>query len=70
MVATSRRLWDLSDFLIATSGAPNAMAGVLDARNCQHDEIVEALSRHDPAGARDAMERHILDVVAVLSLEL
>ena len=69
MVATSRRLWDLSDFLIATSGDPNAMAGVLDARNDQHDEIVAALSRPDPSAARLAMERHILGVVAVLSRE-
>lgn len=70
MVATSRRLWDLSDFLIATSGAPDAMAGVVESRNEQHDRIVEALSTGDAAGAREAMERHIVDVVAVLSLEL
>lgn len=69
MVATSRRLWDLSDFLIATSGAPNAMAGVLDTRNDQHDEIVEALSRQDSVAARGAMERHIREVVVVLSRE-
>ncbi len=70
MAATSRRLWDLSDFLIATSGAPNAMSGVLDSRNVEHDEIVDALDRGDPSAARHAMETHIVGVVGVLNREL
>lgn len=66
MVATSRRLWDLSDFLITTAGPPNMMAPALGTRNDEHDAIVEAMEQSDSEGARMAMESHILEVVDLM----
>ncbi len=66
MVATSRRLWDLSDFLIATAGPRHAMSPVLVHRNGEHDAILAALGVRDAAAAGRAMEDHILGVIDLL----
>ena len=66
MVATSRRLWDLSDFLIATVGPSNMMAPVLGSRNHEHDTIVDAMEDGDSDAARVAMEHHIFTVVDLM----
>lgn len=67
MMESSRRLWDLSDFLISTFGVANAMAPVLGDRNHDHDRITAALERRDSDAARRAMEDHILGTVDILS---
>lgn len=67
MLESSRRLWDLSDFLISTFGVANAMSAVLDDRNHDHDLIASALERRDAEAARRTMEDHILGSVEILS---
>lgn len=67
MMESSRRLWDLSDFLISTRGVLNAMSPALADRNDDHDQITRALARHDGDAARAAMERHILGTVAIVT---
>jgi hypothetical protein len=42
-----RRLWDLSDLLINTSGAGPAVASAVTARHADHDAIITALRRRD-----------------------
>lgn len=67
MMESSRRLWDLSDFLISTFGVTHAMSPVLSDRNHDHDLITAALEERDAEAARLAMEAHILGTVEILS---
>lgn len=55
----SQRLWDLSDFLIATHGS--GFSGNLDERNHGHRQVLEAIRDRDAEAAECAMTRHILD---------
>ncbi|SDB80359.1 DNA-binding transcriptional regulator, GntR family [Raineyella antarctica] len=55
----SQRLWDLSDFMIATHGS--GFSGHLAERNRGHREVLDAIRRRDAEGAEAAMTRHILD---------
>lgn len=66
MVATSRRLWDLSDFLIMTVGPQDKMSTVLHGRNEEHDDILSAMEARDQHRARVAMEQHILGVAEMM----
>ncbi|MGI5219140.1 GntR family transcriptional regulator [Nocardia sp. CA-290969] len=66
MAETSQRMWDLSDFLINTTGIPNPLASALPERQHDHREIIEALRNRDGAAARSAMERHIVGTIAVI----
>ena len=62
----SRRMWDMSDLIINTSGAPQPLAFAVPARHQDHERIIAALQRADPQGARAEMEAHILGTVAVI----
>jgi DNA-binding GntR family transcriptional regulator len=63
MAETTRRMWDLSDFLIHTTSArPPATA--LDGRHQEHEVIRQALERRDAAAARREMESHIVGTVS------
>lgn len=59
MVEASRRMWDLSDFLINTTGLAQSMDEGLDDRQHDHDRIRDALAAGDGAAARREMEQHI-----------
>jgi len=62
----SRRMWDMSDLIINTSGAPQPLASAVPARYEDHERIIAALQRADPEGARAEMEAHILGTAAVI----
>jgi DNA-binding GntR family transcriptional regulator len=64
MAETTRRMWDLSDFLINTTG-PRPLAEALDGRHEEHERIRKALERRDAAAARQEMEAHIVGTVGV-----
>jgi DNA-binding GntR family transcriptional regulator len=69
MAETSRRMWDLSDFLINTTGVPQPLSSALDERHADHEDIRDALHARDQATARSAMERHIVGTVTVIHAE-
>jgi DNA-binding GntR family transcriptional regulator len=69
MAETSRKMWDLSDFLINTTGVPQPLSSALNERHDDHEEIREALHARDQAAARSSMERHIIGTVAVIRAE-
>ena len=69
MAETSRRMWDLSDFLINTTGVPQPMSSALDDRHADHESIRAALHAGDRTAARTEMERHIVGTVAVIHTE-
>ena len=66
MAETSRRMWDLSDFLINTAGVPQPLSSALDDRHADHERIRDALHAGDHEAARDEMERHIVATAAVI----
>ena len=69
MADTSRRMWDLSDFLINTTGVPQPLSSALDERHNDHERIREALHAGNQQVAREEMERHIVSTVAVIHAE-
>jgi DNA-binding GntR family transcriptional regulator len=69
MTETSRRMWDLSDFLINTTGVPQPLSSALDDRHADHERIRAALHAGDDALARTEMERHIVTTAAVIQAE-
>lgn len=69
MAETSRRMWDVSDFLINTTGVPQPLSSALDDRHADHEGIRAALHAGDQAAARAEMERHIVTTVAVIHAE-
>ncbi|NMH99543.1 GntR family transcriptional regulator [Pseudonocardia acidicola] len=69
MATTSRRMWDLSDFLINTTGIPTPLSEALDRRHADHQRIVEALRARHGAAARREMESHIAGTVDIIRLE-
>ncbi|GCB44624.1 gntR family transcriptional regulator [Streptomyces sp. NL15-2K] len=62
----SHRMWDLSDFLINTSGADHPLHAALDARHDDHETIRKALWDRDAGTARREMELHILGTLSVM----
>ena len=66
MAETSRRMWDLSDFLINTTGASNPLSAALDERHNDHERIRAALHDGDQEQARSEMESHIVRTVEVI----
>ncbi|GAA1996870.1 GntR family transcriptional regulator [Microbacterium pumilum] len=66
MVETSRRMWDLSDFLINTAGASQPLASATHSRHDDHEEIRRAIIAGDSLGAREAMARHILETIDLI----
>jgi DNA-binding GntR family transcriptional regulator len=69
MTETSRRMWNLSDFLINTAGLPQPLSSALDDRHADHERIRAALHAGDHAVAREEMERHIVTTAAVIQCE-
>jgi DNA-binding GntR family transcriptional regulator len=69
MAETSRRMWDLSDFLINTSGVPQPLSSALDDRHDDHERIRAALHAGDQNTARAEMEQHIVGTVDVIRAE-
>ena len=69
MAETSRRMWDMSDFLINTTGVPQPLSSALDERHADHEGIRAALHAGDRAAARAEMERHIVGTVVVIHAE-
>ncbi|MHA6793092.1 GntR family transcriptional regulator [Pseudonocardia bannensis] len=70
MAATSQRMWDLSDFLINTTGISTPLSEALDQRHADHERITEALRAQDGAAARREMESHIAGTVDIIRLEV
>lgn len=66
MTESSRRLWDLSDFLINTAGRPLPLGYVTQERHSEHTEIVDAIRRGDADEARAVMEAHIRSTPALI----
>lgn len=66
---SSRRLWDLSDFLINTTGVPQPLSTALDDRHADHERIREAIHSGDHATARHEMESHIVGTIEVIKAE-
>ena len=64
----SRRMWDMSDPMINTSGIPQPLASAVPARHDDHELIIRALRERDQA-ARQAMENHITGTVAIINTE-
>lgn len=69
MADTSRRMWDLSDFLINTTGVPQPLSSATASRHDDHEHIRHALEAGDAAVARSEMERHIVETVDVIHAE-
>ena len=65
----SRRMWDMSDLLINTSGVPQPLATAVPARHDDHELIISALRERDQEAARRAMENHITGTVAIINTE-
>jgi DNA-binding GntR family transcriptional regulator len=69
MADTSRKMWDLSDFLINTTGVPQPLSSALDQRHDDHESIRTALHASNQVQARAEMERHIVGTVQVIHSE-
>jgi DNA-binding GntR family transcriptional regulator len=69
MTETSRRMWDLSDFLVNTTGVSQPLSSALDDRHADHERIRAALHAGDKAAAREEMERHIVTTAGVIHTE-
>lgn len=67
MLAVSRRMWDLADFLMNTAGPPHVVANALSQRNDDHERIIAALRVGDAEVTRAEMEGHILMTAHILS---
>jgi DNA-binding GntR family transcriptional regulator len=70
MAEMSRRMWDMSDFLINTTGIPQPLASALPARHDDHERIREALRAQDAEEARRQMHEHIVETIAVIHAEI
>jgi DNA-binding GntR family transcriptional regulator len=69
MAETSRKMWDLSDFLINTAGVAQPLNTALDDRHADHERIRAALHAGDQDTARVEMEHHIVGTVDVIHAE-
>lgn len=63
----SRRMWDLSDLLINTSGGVRPLASVTAERHDDHERIIAALCAGDTGAARAEMEAHIVGTVQIIA---
>lgn len=63
MAETSARMWDLSDFLINTTGRQQPLSSALEQRHDDHERIRAALHAGDQQAARREMEQHIVEIV-------
>jgi DNA-binding GntR family transcriptional regulator len=65
----SRRMWDMSDLLINTSGTEQPLASAVSERHDDHERIIAALSQGDADEARREMEEHVVGTVGVIGTE-
>jgi DNA-binding GntR family transcriptional regulator len=70
MTSTCQRMFDLSDFLINTTGTHIPLSDALDDRHADHERIIAALRSHDGAAARREIERHISGTVDIIGLNV
>ncbi|GAA1997004.1 GntR family transcriptional regulator [Microbacterium pumilum] len=70
IVESSRRMWDLSDFLIATAGATQPLAGAIGSRHHDHEEVRNAIEQGDADEAREQMASHIRGTFALIFTEV
>jgi DNA-binding GntR family transcriptional regulator len=59
MTDASRRMWDLSDLLINTTGRMLPLSYVTGERHAEHEGILAAIRAGDAPSARRLMEEHI-----------
>jgi DNA-binding GntR family transcriptional regulator len=69
MADSSRRMWDLSDLLINTTGRELPLGYVTGERHEEHEHIIQAIKAGDVEGARRAMEQHIRATPMVIRRE-
>mgnify|MGYP000063538050 CR=1 FL=1 len=55
----SRRMWDLGDFLVNTSGNTLAFGSATSERHHDHEQVIDAIRAGDAEQARRVMEQHI-----------
>jgi DNA-binding GntR family transcriptional regulator len=67
MSSISRRMWDLCDFMINTTGVTHPMARSTAGRHAEHEVIRAALIAGDADAARPAMEAHILSTITLIA---
>lgn len=65
----SRRMWDLSDYLVNTVAWTGGFAEHTAERHGDHERIVEAFEARDVERARQEMSQHILHTVSLLDLK-
>jgi DNA-binding GntR family transcriptional regulator len=65
----SRRMWDMSDLLINTTGIPQPLASAVSGRHDDHERIIAALKIGDIETARAEMEAHIVSTVEIIHTE-
>jgi DNA-binding GntR family transcriptional regulator len=70
MADLSKRMWDLSDFLVTTVGGVQQLSDSIQDRNHDHAVIGTAIRSQNPEVARAAMESHIVGTVAAFSARL
>lgn len=66
MAETSHRMWDMSDFLINTTGIARPHADAIPERQHDHHRIIDAIAAGDSAAARQVMEDHITGTIALI----
>lgn len=68
MASMARRMGELSDFFLTTSGAMPRTPATVAPRNEEHHAVLDAIRRSDPDGAHSAMHEHIYAIIGMLGL--
>jgi DNA-binding GntR family transcriptional regulator len=66
VMRTGRRMWDMCDLLINTSGDTDPLADEIGERHAEHELIIDALRARDVTEVRDHMRKHILRNIPML----
>jgi DNA-binding GntR family transcriptional regulator len=66
MTETSGRMWDLSDYLLNSTGTNFPLASVTAGRHDEHEAIRRAIYDRDTERARAEMMRHITDTAKIV----
>lgn len=64
----SRRMWDLSDFMINTFTSRRVHSDSLEERENEHRRIVDVLREGDAMTARHEVEEHVIDTARLLGV--
>ena len=65
MSQMSKRMWDLSDFLIKSTGSRESLSSALDYRHRDHELMLAAIEIQDGVTARREPERHIAETAQI-----